>query len=485
MHALLVDLARRAPVRFEVIAVNIDQGHPGYPGHLLTRLHGGGRPRVPDDRGGHVLDRHRQDPRGEDVLLALLAPPPRHPLPRRARARLHQDRARPPPRRRGHHPDAQPGLRRPAQGDAAQADLGRRATTWSIRPLDLLRRGRPRGLRRASEAFPIIPCDLCGSQENLQRKADLAPARRARRALPRRPAQHAGRARQRPAEPPLRQGALEEARARGGARRGEGGDAGGLVRRRRAWSGARRRHGGGVGRGDRRRGRAGTQAPPDARRLPPRGEPTGALARAGAARGARAADPRGGAGRLGGDAGAGGLRAWRVLARDGALPAARWAPGSAGPCSPAAARRAPAWRATSGSRSSRRSPRRPGSSAAYAIHPLRLDPIRGVLRRRRLGGVRALLERALERRARAPSPPTPTRRCSCRGRRCRRCDRASRRSGVAFALRYLALAFRVARPRPRAGRAGRRARLRRWRWSRRRASSRPRAASAAARRAGG
>ena len=39
-----------------------------------------------------------------------------------------------------------------------------------IRPLAYVRRGRPRGATPRRRRFPIIPCTLCGSQENLQRK---------------------------------------------------------------------------------------------------------------------------------------------------------------------------------------------------------------------------------------------------------------------------------------------------------------------------
>lgn len=52
MHELLVDLTRRAPVRFEVLAVNVDQGHPGYPREVLHAYMA---------RGGHAFRMVRED----------------------------------------------------------------------------------------------------------------------------------------------------------------------------------------------------------------------------------------------------------------------------------------------------------------------------------------------------------------------------------------------------------------------------------------
>ncbi|HHH30346.1 MAG TPA: tRNA 2-thiocytidine(32) synthetase TtcA [Polyangiaceae bacterium] len=52
MHELLVDLTRRAPVRFDVLAVNVDQGHPGYPREILHRYM---------DEGGHPFRMIHED----------------------------------------------------------------------------------------------------------------------------------------------------------------------------------------------------------------------------------------------------------------------------------------------------------------------------------------------------------------------------------------------------------------------------------------
>ena len=168
MLYLLREIPRRAPFDFSLVAVNLDQGQPGFPKQVL--------PEYLEREGyefriitrGHLFHRDRQGAGGEDVLLAVLPPAPRHPVQRGARSRRDEDRPRPPSRRRDRDAALEPALLRPDEGHAAAPTLGRRPQHRHP-PAGLRERAGPRGLRRRKE-FPIIPCDLCGSQDNLQRK---------------------------------------------------------------------------------------------------------------------------------------------------------------------------------------------------------------------------------------------------------------------------------------------------------------------------
>ncbi|MFZ9479884.1 MAG: tRNA 2-thiocytidine(32) synthetase TtcA [Burkholderiaceae bacterium] len=165
---ILLGLRARAPIHFDIIAVNLDQGHPGFPKEVLPNyLTARGVPFHIETQDTHAIVK-RVVPEGK--TMCSLCSRLRRGVLYRVATELGATKIA-----LGHHRDdiLQTfflnlffGGKLKSMPPKLVSDDGRHVV---IRPLayceekDLARWAQLR-------AFPIIPCDLCGSQENLQRQ---------------------------------------------------------------------------------------------------------------------------------------------------------------------------------------------------------------------------------------------------------------------------------------------------------------------------
>lgn len=169
MLDILLNLQKAAPIKFEVVAVNLDQKQPGFPEHILPEYFETlNIPYYIVDKNTYSVVKEKV-PEGKTTcgLCSRL---------RRGTLYSFAEKIGATKLALGHHMDdivetmflnMFHGSRLKAMPPKLRSDDGRNVV---IRPLTYCRE---KDLIKYAEHkdFPIIPCNLCGSQENLQRQS--------------------------------------------------------------------------------------------------------------------------------------------------------------------------------------------------------------------------------------------------------------------------------------------------------------------------